>query len=172
MRTGIAVAFTIGFVTFAASSHAAESTLPAVVATHLKDVAAECVEVGGKALTDAAITRADLTGDGKEDYVFDVGSIQCDGAASIYGDRSKKVTVYVGDGAGGAVEAFSDMSYGMRFEGKGIATKVWLTVMGEECGKKRAVDFASEKFCDRSLVWQGATKKFEFAPISTVKMIE
>jgi hypothetical protein len=172
MRTGIVVAITIGFVTFAGSSHAAKPTLPAVVTADLKTIAAECVEVGGKALTDEAIKRADLNGDGKEDYVLDVGAIQCDGAASIYGDRSKKVTVYVGDGAGGAAVAFSDMSYGIRLEGTGARTKLWLTVMGLECGKKPAVDFASEKFCERSLVWQGATKKFEFAPVSTVKMIE
>jgi hypothetical protein len=172
MRTRIVVAITIGLVNFTSSALAAESKLPAVVAAELKAVAAECVEVGGKALTEEAIKRADLNGDGKEDFVLDVGSIQCDGAASIYGDRSKKVTVYVGDGAGGAVAAFSDMSYGIRFEGTGIATKLWLTVVGEECGKKPAADFASQKFCDRSLVWQGATKKFEFAPISTVKMIE
>ena len=130
MRTGIVVAITIGFVTFASFSHAAEPTLPAVVAADLKAVAAECVELGGKALTGEAIKRADLNGDGKEDYVFDVGSMQCDGAASIYGDRSKKVTVYVGDGAGGAAAAFSDMSYGIRLEGTGARTKLWLTVMG------------------------------------------
>ena len=105
MRTGIVVAITIGFVTSAGSSHAARPTLPAVVTADLQAVAAECVEVGGKALTDEAIKRADLNGDGKEDYVLDVGAIQCDGAASIYGDRSKKVTVYVGDGAGGACAA-------------------------------------------------------------------
>ena len=51
----------------------------------------------------------------------------------------------------------------------GIAAwRLWL----EKGGKKPAVDLGSEKFCDRSLVWQGATNKFEFAPVSTVKMIE
>ena len=172
MRTGIVVAISIGFVTFAASSHAAKPTLPAVVTADLKTVAAECVEVGGKALTDEAIKCADLNGDGKQDYVLDVGSIQCDGAASIYGDRDKVVNVYVGDGAGGAVMAFSDMSYGIRLEGSGATTKLWLTLMGEQCGKKPARDFASEHFCDRALAWNSIKKKFDFAPVSTVKMIE
>jgi hypothetical protein len=103
---------------------------------------------------------------------LDVASIQCDGAASIYGDRDKMVNVYVGDGANGAVKAFSDMSYGVRVENTGANTKLWLTLMGEQCGKKPARDFASEHFCDRALRWNPATKKFDFAPVSTVKMLE
>jgi hypothetical protein len=131
-----------------------------------------CEEVGGKANAADAIKRADLNGDGKDDYVLDVGAIQCEGAASIYGDRDKQVNVYAWDGAGGAVEAFSDMSYGIQLQGTGVATKIWLTVMGERCGKKPALDFASEHFCDRALAWNPATKKFDYAPVSTIKMIE
>ena len=74
--------------------------LPAVVAKAVKETAAVCTEVGGKADTTNAIKRADLNGDGIEDYVLDVGSVNCDGAASIYGDREKGVLVYVGDGKG------------------------------------------------------------------------
>jgi hypothetical protein len=170
IRIIVSVATALG--TFMSSSFAADTKLPAAVATDLKAVAAECVDVGGKAITDKAIIRADLNGDAKQDYVLDVGSIQCDGAASIYGDRDTMVNVYVGDGANGAVKAFSDLSYGVRLEGAGAATKLWLTVMGAQCGKKPARDFASEHFCDRALAWNPATKKFDFAPISTVKTIE
>jgi hypothetical protein len=151
---------------------AAPPALPASVATALKEVAAVCTESGGKALTDDAVKRVDLNADGKEDYVLDVASINCDGAASVYGDREKGVMVYVGDGKGGAKQAFSDASYGMRIEGEGAAAKLWLTVSGEACGKKRAADFASESFCDRAIVWNAKTQAFDYAPVSTVKMIE
>ena len=67
--------------------------------------------------------------------MLDVGSVNCDGAASVYGDREKGVLVYVGDGKGGATEAFNDMSYGVTLEGTGPAAKLWLTVSGQSCGK-------------------------------------
>jgi hypothetical protein len=154
------------------AAQAQSPKLPAVVAADLKGIAAECTGAGGKALTADAVKRADLNGDGKEDYVLDVGSINCDGAASIYGDREKGVTVYVGDGAGGAKNAFSDWVYGATIEGAGPAARLWLTVSGQQCGKKPAADFASENFCDRSLVWNAKTQKFDYAPVSTVKMIQ
>jgi hypothetical protein len=152
--------------------HAASPPLPAAVAKAVKETAAICTEVGGKADTSQAVKRADLNGDGIEDYVLDVGSVNCDGAASVYGDREKGVLVYVGDGKGGVTEAFNDMSYGMTLEGTGPAAKLWLTVMGRQCGKPAAKDFASENFCDRALVWNAKTRKFDYAPVSTVKMIQ
>ena len=53
------------------------------------------------------MTPVDLNGDGNQDFVLNVGAVGCDGAASIYGDREKGVTVYAGDAKGGAVAAFS-----------------------------------------------------------------
>jgi hypothetical protein len=47
-----------------------------------------------------------------------------------------------------------------------------MTVSGEQCGKPPAKDFASENFCDRAVVWNAATKKFDFGPVSSVRMIE
>jgi hypothetical protein len=158
--------------TIHAVAEAADPRMPATVAAAVKSVADICTEVGGKALTADAVKRADLNGDGKEDYVLDVGSVNCDGAASIYGDREKGVLVYVGDGVGGAKEAFNDSVYGVQIEGAGPAAKVWLTVSAERCGKKPAKDFASENFCDRPLVWNAGAQRFDFAPVSAVRMIQ
>ena len=155
-----------------AALQAASPPLPAVVAKAVKDTAAICTEVGGKPNTSQAVKRADLNGDGLEDYVLDVGAVNCDGAASVYGDREKGVLVYVGDGKGGAAEAFNDIAYGMTLEGTGPAAKLWLTVSGQSCGKPPAKDFASEKFCDRAIVWNAKMRKFDYAPVSTVKMIQ
>jgi hypothetical protein len=154
------------------AAQAAAPPLPAVVAKAVKDTAAICTEVGGKPDTSNAVKRADLNGDGIEDYVLDGGSVNCDGAASVYGDREKGVIVYVGDGKGGATEAFNDMSYGMAIQGTGSAAKLWLTVSGQSCGKPPAKDFASENFCDRPIVWNAKTRKFDFGPVSTVKMVQ
>lgn len=154
------------------SGSVAELKLPPTVATDLKAIAAECSAVGGTPHTDGAIKRVDLNADGNDDYVLDVGSVSCDGAASIYGDRTKGVTVYVGDARGGAVAAFTDSVYGAKVEGSGAAAKLWLTVSGAQCGKKPAADFASEAFCDRALSWNPTTSKFDYAPVSTVRMVE
>ena len=78
----------------------------------------------------------------------------------------------VGDGQGGAVPAFRDMVYGMKIEGSGTAARLWLTVAGEACGRKPAPDFASESFCDRPIAWNAAGRKFAYAPVSTVRMIQ
>jgi hypothetical protein len=146
--------------------------MPATVATALKDVTAICTEAGGKPRTENAVKRVDLNGDGNEDFVLDIGGVNCEGSASVYGDREKAVTVYVGDGKGGARQVFSGSAYGMQVDGTGSDAKVWLTVSGADCGKKQAQDFASESFCERPLAWNAKTQAFDFAPLSTVKMIE
>jgi hypothetical protein len=148
------------------------SKLPALVAASLKSLDDTCREVGGTPLNSDVVKRVDLNADGKLDFVVDAGSANCDGAASIYGDREKGVAVFVDDGMGGATEAFGDMVYGVTIEGTGLATKLWLTVTAQRCGKMPAVDFASENFCDRALVWNAQTRKFDYAPVSTVRMIQ
>jgi hypothetical protein len=150
----------------------AQGALPASVARDLNENADLCREVGGKPATDRAVERADLNGDGREDFVFYVGSIVCDGAASLYGDREKRVTVYAGDGSGGAATAFSDSVFDAKVEGAGASAKLWLTVSGAGCGKPPAADFASENFCERAIVWNAKTKKFDYAPVSTARMIQ
>jgi hypothetical protein len=150
----------------------AAATYPAPVANALKEDTTMCSEAGGKPDVSKAITRVDLNGDGIEDYVFDVRGITCEGAYSIYGDREMAVMVFTGDAKGGAKEAFSDAVFGMKLEGSGASAKLWLTVMGEACGRKPAKDFASENFCERAIVWTAASGKFVYAPVSTVKMIQ
>jgi hypothetical protein len=150
----------------------AASALPAAVEKGLKSVADLCSEVGGRPMTDKAVTRVDLTSDGKEDYVLDVAAVNCAGAPGVYGDREKGVTVYVADGTGGAREAFSDSVFGVKIDGAAPAAKLWLTVAGPHCGKKPAADFASESFCERALTWNAKTGTFDYAPVSTVRMIQ
>lgn len=172
MRTATFIVAATGSWLLYAVAYGAPPKLPAAVFSDLAAIAGECTGAGGKAHTQEAVKRADLNGDGKEDYVLDVGSIGCEGAASIYGDRQKGVTVYVGDGAGGARNAFSAWVYGATLQGTGAATRLWLTVSGQECGRKPAADFASESFCERYVQWNAKTQKFDFAPVSTVKMIQ
>jgi hypothetical protein len=154
------------------SAGSAETRVPAPVAKELEETATICTEAGGKPKTAGAVKRTDLNGDGKEDFVLDVGSIDCEGAASVYGDREKGVSVYAGDGAGGAAQAFSDSAYGMKIEGSGAKAKLWLTLSDPECGRRKGADFASASFCERPVQWNAKTGKFELAPLSTVRMVQ
>jgi len=144
--------------------------LPAVVATALAEIAAECTAVGGKPDTQDAVRRVDLNADSREDYVLYTGWVMCEGAVSVYGDRAKRIAVFTGDGQGGAAESFADWTYDAQVEGD--PTMLWLVVAGGNCGRPPAPDFASEAFCQRAVTWNAAAGSFGFAPVDTVRMIE
>jgi len=172
-RFAPALAFAITRVWVAAAGPAAaEEKLPAAVVADVKSNADLCREIGSTPNTANAVKSADLNGDGKPDFVFLNGWIHCPASASLYGDREKVVVVYAGDGAGGAVSAFTDMVFDAKLEGTDTAMKLWLTTSGAGCGKPPAADFSQENFCDRAIVWNATTKKFEYAPVSTVRMIQ
>lgn len=151
---------------------AVAADLPPTVAKDVQESAALCTDAGGKPDTGKAVTRADLNGDGHGDFVFFAGGINCDGAFSIYGDREKYLTVHAGDSKGGAKAAFAGSVYDIRLDDTAKPARLWLTVSGQSCGRKPAADFASEAFCERYLVWNAKAGKFDFAPVSTVKMIQ
>jgi hypothetical protein len=146
--------------------------VPSTVAASVAAIAAECTRVGGVPLTSDAVQTADLNSDGHSDFVLYNGWIECDGAASVYGDREKGVLVFIGDGKGGASEAFNDLTYGATIETEGSGARLWLTTSAEMCGKEPAPDFASEHFCDRAIAWDASTMRFDYAPVSTVRLFE
>ena len=172
MRNASLIAAAFGSTILGCAAQAAPPKLPATVAADLETVAAECTGVGGKALTDDAVRQVDLNGDGKGDFVLFLGWITCEGAASIYGDRAKGVYVYAGDGSGGAQSAFTEAAYDVKVEGAGPAARLWLTVSGARCGQKQTASFAEEKFCDRPLAWNPTARRFDFAPVSSVRMLQ
>jgi hypothetical protein len=172
MLSASAVATAIAFwLAAAAGPAAAQPALPAAVTAALKENADLCREAGGNPNTSNAVKAADLNGDGKQDFVLFLGWIDCAGAASLYGDREKAVMLYDG-GAPGRAPAFTGAVFDAKLEGSGAATRLWLSVSGADCGKPPVPDFAHENFCDRALVWNAKTRKFEYAPVSTVRMIQ
>jgi len=153
-----------------ASAAADDAALPAIVATALAETAAECSDVGGTPQTQDTVRRIDLNDDSHEDYVLYTGWVTCENAVSVYGDRAKRLTVFAGDGQGGAAESFADWTYDAQFEGD--PATLWLVVAGDNCGRPPAPDFASEAFCQRAIVWNAGSGRFDYAPVDTVRMIE
>src|SRR5262245_32674313 len=82
----------------AACTRPPDADLPATVTDAVGALAAECTGAEGKPHTEKAVERADLNGDGRDDFVLHAGWIACENAWSIYGDREKFVAVYAGDG--------------------------------------------------------------------------
>jgi hypothetical protein len=174
MRAGLTALGSAGALALwlAAAPAGAQPKLPAAVAADLKENADLCTDAAGKPDTSKAVKSVDLNGDGRPDFVFFTGWIDCAGAASLYGDREKALRVYAGDASGGAAAAFGDAVFDAALEGEGAAARLWLTVSGAACGKPPAPDFAHENFCDRALAWNAKARKFEYAPVATVRMIE
>ena len=166
-RRAIACAIALGAAGLAGPA-AAQAPLPPAIAADVKGLTDLCTEVGGKPNASSAVKSVDLNADGKPDFVLYAGWVVCDGAASLYGDREKALTVYAGDGAGAAAAAFNGAVFDVKLEG----SKLWLTTSGAGCGKPPAADFASESFCDRPLLWDAKARKFTYAPVSSVRMIE
>lgn len=156
----------------AAATSSSQSPLPATVAAALASLAEQCSGVGGTPRTENAVRRADLNGDNNEDFVLFAGWINCENAVSIYGDRQKSLAVFPGDGQGGTGEAFGDWVFDAELEDTAEGRQLWLATMGEQCGRPPAASFASESFCNRAITWNGATQRFDYAPVSTVRMIE
>jgi hypothetical protein len=146
--------------------------LPPPVAAVLAALTDECTRVDGIPHAENAVQRADLNADGTEDFVLYAGWIVCENAWSIYGDREKALTVFAGDGDGGAAEAFADLVYDAKIETQGAAAQLWLSTSAERCGRPRAEVFADETFCDRRIEWHAGTARFDYAPLDTVRLIE
>src|SRR4051812_4199426 len=91
---------------------AAPSPLPAPIAKELGEMAAQCLEATGqRGSAGQAISRADLDGDGLDDYIFQPSVYDCPGAASLFAGTAATgdpLSVYIADRAGGAWRVWSD----------------------------------------------------------------
>lgn len=147
------------------------SGMPESVNAILGELTGLCREVGGTPHAENGVRRADLNADGHDDYILFAGWIQCENAISVYGDRQKSLAVFAADRDGGASAAFSDFVFDAELETVNGVTQLWLTTMGEQCGRPAAPTFAEETFCRRAII-PGTKAKFEYAPVSTARIIE
>jgi hypothetical protein len=155
----------------AACSKAAGTDTPAPVNASLQDLLAQCTDANGAPHAEHAVRRVDLNGDRNDDFVVYAGWIECENAWSIFGDREKIVWVFAGDGHGSAREVFSDLVYDALIDAEGSSTTLWLTVAAEACGVGKAQFFADENFCERALSWRDESARFEYSPVSTVRLL-
>ena len=160
----------LSFASFAAAAPA-EPPMPAATIAYAAELAKSCVDFGGKpAKSPGFVRKADLTGDGKIDYLFDVAQFNCEGAASALanGQMGAQLVIYVTGANNTATEAFNDIAYGAVIESVQGKPVVYMQVAGVACGQKVGPNtaFADIQGCERPLLWKAATKKFAFAPLS------
>jgi hypothetical protein len=173
MRTlRVRVVGVIAIPLLAACGESSGADLPPTVVDAVALLAEICTASEGKPRSDQAVRIVDLNGDRVDDFVVYAGWMVCEDAWSVYGDREKAIMVYAGDGRGAAPEAFMGSVYDAALESAPSGESLWLSVAAEGCGRPPAETFAEETFCDRAIVWNAATRRFDFAPLDTVRLIE
>lgn len=150
----------------------AANALPSPVSAAVAELAAQCSAVNGKPQADATVRRGDFNADGYDDFVLFPGWMVCENAVSVFGDREKDVTVFIGNDTGSVSTAFGDSVYEVRLEDEGKRSQIWLTVAGTQCGNPPAATFSEESFCDRALVWNKATAQLDYAPLSAARPLK
>jgi hypothetical protein len=170
MRIRFLYVFAIPMLTACGESLPAD--LPPTVVEAVALLAEICTASEGKPRSEEAVRTVDLNGDRVDDFVVYAGWMVCENAWSVFGDREKAIMVYAGDGRGAAPEAFMGSVYDAAIETTPSGDSLWLGVAAESCGRPSAATFAEETFCDRAIVWNAATRRFDFAPVETIRLIE
>lgn len=156
----------------AACAESSGADLPPTVVEAVALLAEICTASDGKPRADDTVRRVDLNGDAVDDFVVYAGWMVCENAWSVFGDREKVLRVYAGDGRGAAPEVFVGSVYDAAIETTAAGAALWLGVSAESCGRPRAETFAEETFCDRAIVWNAATRRFDYAPLETIRLIQ
>ena len=68
------------------------------------------------------------------------------------------------------VETILQTALSLKHDGGGA--RLWLTTSAEACGRQSAETFAEQTFCERSIDWNDAAQRFDYAPIDTIRLIE
>jgi hypothetical protein len=158
-------------VTFAQGAPVRTAALPTAVRQSIAEMNAICRDASGTpGRSPELIKIADLNGDGMNDYVVDMGSFNCEGAASVMvnGQSGANVTVFVGGPNNTAAKAWTDSVYGNRIDRTGARPRLYVDVAAISCGQRNAANlaFAAWQFCSRPLNWNATKKAFEFAPMA------
>src|SRR5438045_3941870 len=90
--------------------HALADDTPAEVAKVIGDARKSCEDNGGKfTMTPAAVRKVELTGDGRDDYIVNLGEATCDGGGDAFcGTGGCEVSVLVALPSGKFVTVFNN----------------------------------------------------------------
>jgi hypothetical protein len=145
--------------------------LPMEIRKAVNEVNALCKDSGGNPGRSSKLIRfIDLNGDGFTDFLMDLGYYQCDGAASAVGagQSGAAVTIFLGGPGNTARKAYDAVTQEVEIDTQGAAPRVFIAVMGAECGQKNAANLPMSQVavCSRPLKYNAVTQTFELGPLS------
>lgn len=138
----------IGLASLAPAMQAvAAPPLPSVVEARVEQDVKDCDTHDAK-FEKGFITRRDVNGDGKEDYILDYGHYSCGGSHNFCGSGGCSMAIYVSRD-GGHVMAMDDLVRDIHFKTIGGRPAMLLGLHGSACGKMGAAA------CGTTLYWNG-----------------
>ena len=142
---------------------------PEAVATHARDMAADCTQVHGQFAAGPRVEHGYLDA-GPEYWAVDEAGARCKGAETLFsGQGGSQVVVYLSRHGRAPEHAFESGSYGMTIEHTGDRSSIWITVGGKLCGQSGEPVFAELISCSRSLKWDAASETIKLAPLSEAR---
>lgn len=160
--------------TFAWAQPAPAGYAPVALTKDVLDLGASCRDFGGKpGKSPGLIQQADLTGDGLTDFVLDLNSYNCEGAASAMdaGQGGAVVSIYVGGPGNTARKVWEGLAFQAKVERTAGRARVWLAIQGRDCGQRNAARaaMADQIGCNRPLNWSASKATFAYAPLAEAK---
>lgn len=138
-------------ISFSTLAHAA-APLPPAVQAEINGEMKECSTHNAK-FKKGFLTRKDINGDGKEDYILDFGQFLCGSPYSSYcGSGGCSTSVYVST-ANGYMRVLNDTVHSVEFKTIGGRPAMLLQVHGSACGREGAF------VCKETLYWNGSAFK-------------
>lgn len=140
---------------------AQQAQVPEAIKARVNELVATCAKAGGTLgnMTGQGqfVIPADLTGDGRTDFVVSEGNFPCAGKPTLFRpDGLGRVQVYAGEGAGGARLLFDERLLAYRLVA-GKPAKLQIAQRGAACGSGAQ---ASTR-CGDELRWNSAASRFD-----------
>lgn len=170
----VAAALVVSSSSFAAAQPAPAGYAPVTLTKDVLALGATCRESGGKpGKSPGLIQQVDLTGDGLTDFVLDLNSYNCEGAASAMGagQSGAVISIYVGGAGNTARKVWEGLAFQAKVEHTAPRARVWVAIQGRDCGQRNAAQasMADQIGCNRPLNWNAAKSTFAYAPLAEAK---
>lgn len=153
---------------------AASVPIPQEVASYIEDMKQSCKDAGGTPMAPEKtfLLSGHLKDAAHLDWAIDEGGFNCKGVWGFFsGAGGAQVEVFVGLPGNRARHASEHGANGMRLEHQIGHDTLWLHVGGPLCGQSGSPSYADSVQCERPLAWNNATGEFDFAPLSTIKIL-
>ena len=175
-RSPVKMTLGFGLVLATVAAQAASAALnrnavnAAIIKNAARTLAVDCSARGGRpGNMRAAITTADLTGDGLVEWFINGAAYRCDGGADpsgLAGNGGMPFDIESGQPDGRSRQVFGERVFDLKLELSGTRAVAWVQVGGRYCGQTSLPMGANAWSCELPLRWNAAARKLQIAPPS------